>query len=123
MILSLYSEFHLLKGSVSLPKIHAFNHVLRFILTYYVNYGLSGRKTFSIMKDIHQVSISLQTVLNYANATSFITKTSIDYYPYELSDSICGDETYIRINGKWNDIFLFFDAVKMIILSQHFFAQ
>jgi transposase-like protein len=112
-----------LKGSVSLPKIHAFNHVLRFILTYYVNYGLSGRKTFPIMKDIHQVSISLQTVLNYANATSFITKTSIDYYPYELSDSICGDETYIRVNGKWNDIFLFFDAVKMVILSQHFFAQ
>ena len=107
------------KGSVSLPKIYASNHVLGLVLTYYVNYGLSARKTAAIMKDIHQVDISHQTVLNYANTVSVITKPFVDHYPYELSDSICGDETYIRVNGKWHYIFFFFDAVKKIILSYH----
>ena len=107
------------KGNVALPKIYASNHVLGLVLTYYVNYGLSARKTASIMKDIHQVNISHQTVLNYANAVSVITKPFVDNYPYELSDSICGDETYIRVNGKWHYIFFFFDAVKKIILSYH----
>lgn len=107
------------KGSVSLPKIYASNHVLGLVLTYYVNYGLSARKTAAIMKDIHQVNISHQTVLNYANTVSIITKPFVDHYPYELSDSICGDETYIRVNGKWHYVFFFFDAVKKIILSYH----
>lgn len=93
--------------------------MLGLVLTYYVNYGLSARKTAAIMKDIHQVSISHQTVLNYANTVSVITNPFVDYYPYELSDSICGDETYIRVNGKWHYIFFFFDAVKKIILSYH----
>ena len=108
-----------IKGSVALPKIYASNHVLGLVLTYYVNYGLSARKTAAIMKDIHEVNISHQTVLNYANTVSVITKPFVDLYPYELSDSICGDETYIRVNGKWHYIFFFFDAVKKIILSYH----
>lgn len=107
------------KGTVSLPKIYASNHVLGLVLTYYVNYGLSARKTAAIMKDIHQVDISHQTVLNYANTVSIITKPFVDFYPYELSGSVCGDETYIRVNGKWHYIFFFFDAVKKIILSYH----
>ncbi|MED3697650.1 DDE-type integrase/transposase/recombinase, partial [Heyndrickxia sporothermodurans] len=37
--------------------------------------------------------------------------------PYELSDQFCGDETYIRVNGKWHYLFFFFDAVKKIVLS------
>lgn len=107
------------KGSVALPKIYASNHVLGLVLTYYVNYGLSARKTAAIMKDIHEVNISHQTVLNYANAISIITKPFVDFFPYELSDSVCGDETYIRVNGKWHYVFFFFDAVKKIILSYH----
>ena len=107
------------KGNVSLPKIYASNHVLGLVLTYYVNYGLSARKTAAIMKDIHQVDISHQTVLNYANTVSILTKPFVDFYPYELSGSVCGDETYIRVNGKWHYIFFFFDAVKKIILSYH----
>ena len=107
------------KGVVSLPKINSSNHVLGLVLTYYVNYGLSARKTAAIMKDIHEVNISHQTVLNYANTVGIITKPFVDHYPYELSGSVCGDETYIRVNGKWHYIFFFFDSVKKIILSYH----
>src|SRR5690625_6780147 len=48
-----------------------------------------------------------------------ITKSFIDNYPYELSDKFCGDETYIRVKGKWNYLFFFFDAVKKVVLSYH----
>lgn len=101
---------------VDLSRVYVSPHTLGLILTYYVNYGLSARKT-CIMKDIHGVSISHQSILNYANAVACLVKPFLDHYPYELSHSFCGDETYIRVNGKWQYIFFFFDAAKKIILS------
>lgn len=107
------------KTPVLLPNIYISPHTLGLILTYYVNYGLSSRKTAAIMQDIHNVKVSHQSVLNYANSVSVIVKPFIDGYKYDLSDSFCGDETYIKVGGKWNYIFFFFDAVKKIILSYH----
>lgn len=69
------------------------------------------------MKDVHGVSISHQSILNYENAVALYLKPFIDNYPYELSNQFCGDETYIRVNGRWHYLFFFFDAVKKIILS------
>ncbi len=105
--------------TVDISRIHASQHTLGLILTYYVNYGLSSRRTTAIMEDIHQLKISHQTVLNYAEYVGTLVKPFIDNYPYELSDSFCADETYIKVNGKWQYIFFFFDAVKKIILSYH----
>lgn len=102
---------------VNLSKIHASPHTLGLILTYHVNYGLSARKTAAIMQDVHGVAISHQTILNYENSVALLLKPYVDSYPYELSDQFCGDETYIRVNGKWHYLFFFFDAVKKIILS------
>lgn len=103
--------------TVDLAKIHSDPHTMGIILTYYVNYGHSSRRTASLMKDIHQVSISYQTVLNYAQAVGSIVKPFVDDYPYELSDSFCGDETYLKVKGKWQYLFFFFDSVKKIILA------
>ena len=104
---------------VDLSRVYASPHTLGLILTYYVNYGLSARKTAALMYDIHQVRITHQTILNYANSVTLLTKPFIDHYPYELSDSFCGDETYIRVKGKWHYLFFFFDTVKKVILSYH----
>ena len=105
------------KPRVDLSRIHTSSHTLGLILTYHVNYGISARKTAAIMQDIHNVSISHQTILNYVNSVSILMKPFVDGYPYELSDQFCGDETYIRVNGKWHYLFFFFDAVKKVILS------
>jgi transposase-like protein len=102
---------------VDLSKIYASPHTLGLILTYHVNYGLSARRTAAIMQDVHGVSISRQTILNYGNSVAILLKPYVDHYPYELSDQFCGDETYIRVNGRWHYLFFFFDAVKKIILS------
>lgn len=125
----IYREFELdfdplakespVKPTVDLSRIYASPHTLGLILTYYVNYGLSARKTAALMFDIHQVRITHQTILNYANSVALLTKPFIDHYPYELSNSFCGDETYIRVKGKWHYLFFFFDAAKKVILSYH----
>lgn len=103
--------------NVDLSKIYTSPHTLGLILTYHVNYGLSARKTAAIMQDVHGVLISHQTILNYEKSVALLLKPYVDHYPYELSDQFCGDETYIRVNGRWHYLFFFFDAVKKIILS------
>lgn len=89
------------------------------ILTYHINYGLSARKTAALLYDVHSVKISHQTIINYSNTVSVILKPYLDNYPYEISDSIAGDETYIKINEKWHYIFFFTDTVKKTILSYY----
>lgn len=105
------------RAKVDLSNIRCSAYALGLILTYYVNYGISARKVAAIMYDIHQLKISHQTILNYAAAVALIVKPFVDYYPYQLSESFCGDETYIRVLGKWKYIFFFFDTVKKIIIS------
>jgi len=102
---------------VDLPNISASPHVLGLILTYHINYALPLRKTAALMYDVHGVKVSHQTIANYCNAVAPRIKPIIDHFEYELSDSICGDETYIKIGGIWHYVFFFFDAVKKIILS------
>jgi Transposase and inactivated derivatives len=105
------------KSKVNLSRIQCSSYTLGLILTYHVNYGLSARRTAALMKDIHGLSISHQTILNYENSVALILKPYVDHYPYELSGHYCGDETYLRVNGHWHYLFFFFDTVKKIILS------
>jgi transposase-like protein len=102
---------------VDLPNITASPHILGLILTYHVNYGLPLRKTAALMYDVHGVKISHQSIANYCEAVALRVKPFVDHYPYELSESFCGDETYIKVKGIWHYIFFFFDAAKKIILS------
>jgi len=103
--------------TVDLPKITVSPHILGLILTYHINYGLPLRKTAALMFDVHGVKISHQSIANYCDAVAPRIKPFIDHFPYELSDSFCGDETYIKVKGVWHYIFFFFDATKKIILS------
>ncbi|WP_207655289.1 DDE-type integrase/transposase/recombinase [Clostridium thermosuccinogenes] len=103
--------------SVDISRLYVSPHVLGLILTYHVNFGLSTRMTAALMREVHGVSVSHQSVSNYADAVATNIKPFIDNYKYDLSDSICGDETYIKVLGKWHYVFFIFDAVKKIILS------
>jgi len=103
------------KGCLS--KIHASPQTLGLILTYYVNYGLSARRTAALMQDVHGLKISYQTILNYTSILQAHLKPFVDHYPYQLSNQFCGDETYIKVKGKWHYLVFFFDAVNKIILS------
>ncbi|BDU50404.1 DDE-type integrase/transposase/recombinase [Haliovirga abyssi] len=102
-----------------LSKIQVSPYTLGLILSYNINFGISARKTANLLKEIHGINISYQSILNYAKAVATNVKPIIDNYPYKLSDSICGDETYTKVLGKWKYIFFFFDTKKKIILSHY----
>lgn len=108
-----------IQSRVDLNRIQASPQVLGTILTYYVNYGLSAAKTAALMYDIHQVKISKQTVLNYAEAVGKYLRPFLDRYPYQLSSNLVGDETYLRVKGKWHYLFYFYDATRKIILADY----
>lgn len=105
------------KPKVDLSRIQSSPQTLGLVLTYFVNYGLSARSTAAVIKDVHNIKISRQTVLNHVDALRPLLDYFNQHYPYELSGQYCGDETYIRIKGKWHYLCFFFDAVKKIFLA------
>lgn len=116
-----YRDF--VKQPVDLSKIYSSYYVLGLCLTYHVNYGLSYRQTASILKDIHEVSITYKTVENYCKSVSPTIQALLEFYPYELSDTIAADETYIKILNKTAYIFFYFDAIKKIVTSYRVFEK
>lgn len=106
-----------LDAPVNLSRIHFDSKVLGLVLTYYINYGLSSRKTALILKQVHGLTISHQTVLNYAASVSCVVKPLVDQYPYKLGNVLSGDETYIKVRGKNHYVFFWSDPVSKIITS------
>ena len=106
-----------LDAPVNLSRIHFDSKVLGLVLTYYVNYGLSSRKTALILKQVHGLKISHQTIINYANTVSKAIKPLIDKYPYKLGHILSGDETYIKVRGKDHYVFFWSDPESKIITS------
>ena len=111
------------KSPIDISKAYSSQYIIGLCLTYHVNYGLSYRQTATILKDIHDVNISYKTVENYCKAVSTIVHPLLEFYPYELSDTIAADETYIKILGKTNYIFFYFDAIKKIVTSYRVFEK
>ena len=85
------------------------------ILTYYVNYGLSLRKTALILFEIHDIKLSHQTVANYAQAASHLLFPWLDNFKHDLNSYQCGDETYVKVLGKKAYVFFMCDVKKKII--------
>ena len=108
-------------SKIDLGKIHHSQYTLGLALTYYVNYGLSSRKTSRILYEVHGIKLSHQTVVNYAEAAASITEALNDTYPYKLSNTITFDETYIKVKGKSNYVFFGSDTQNKIITSYRIF--
>ncbi|MCK5344407.1 MAG: DDE-type integrase/transposase/recombinase [Candidatus Heimdallarchaeota archaeon] len=88
--------------SWSLNSIHNSYNTVGLVLAYSISYGISARMTKQILRDVHNISISHQTVLNYLQNASVLIWNFIQKYQGMVSDSqIIGDETYIRITDKW----------------------
>jgi len=116
-----FREF--VKSPIDLNKAYNSWHVIGLILTYRVNYGMSYRQTSAIMADIHNVYLTHQTVFNYCKSVSTIVHPVLEYYPYELSSELAGDETYLKIMGKQHYTFFIFDTIKKIITSYRCFKN
>ena len=116
-----YREF--IQSPIDISRAYSSQYIIGLCLTYHVNYGLSYRQTASILQDVHEVHISYKTVENYCKAASSIIHPLLEFYPYELSDIIAADETYIKILGKTNYIFFYFDSIKKIVTSYRVYEK
>jgi transposase-like protein len=119
---SLKDNVHLsIQSRVDLDKIHHSKYTLGLVLTYYINYGLSSRKTSQILKEVHGIKLSHQSIVNYAEAVGAITESLNVIYPYKLSNTVTFDETYIKVMGKSNYVFFGSDTTNKIITSYRIF--
>ena len=116
-----YRKF--IQSPIDLSRAYSSQYVIGLCLTYHVNYGLSYRQTSAILKDVHEIYISYKTVENYCKAASSIVHPLLEFYPYDLSDEIAADETYIKILGKTNYIFFWFDSINKIVTSYRAFDK
>ena len=116
-----FREF--IKTPIDISKAYSSQYIIGLCLTYHVNYGMSYRQTAALLRDVHEVYISYKTVENYCKSVSTIVHPLLEFYPYELSDTIAADETYIKILGKTNYIFFYFDAIKKIVTSYRVFEK
>lgn len=110
-----------INSKIDLSKIEKSYYVVGLVLTYYINYGLSSRRTSQILKEVHSIKISHQTVVNYAEAAASILEYLNDNYNYNLNNTITFDETYIKVSGKNNYVFFGSDTNNKIITSYRIF--
>lgn len=116
-------ECKALECRVDLSRIHVDEQTLGLILSYYINYGMSSRKVVNILRDLHGIRISHQSVMNYASSVSKIVKNLVDHYPYKLNSTLSADETYVHVSGKQNYVFFFSDPISKIITSYDIFSN
>lgn len=96
------------------------NNIVGLALALFINYGLSTRCTARFFREVFNISISHQTVLNYVNKAAasilpFLNKYNLGF----MYDKLVGDETYIKIKGKWGYVFFIFHPKSQIIFSQY----
>lgn len=93
------------------------SNVMALCLTYRVNLGLSLRKTKQALKDIHNISISHQSIANYCKTAAICVKPFTDNYDYNVGKVLTADETYIKIRGVKGYIWFIMDAAKRSIIG------
>ena len=90
------------------------------VLTYAVSCGLSSRMTSYILRNVHNIDISHQTVQNYMKTSAPILYRFNDVHTQNLHDTnIVGDETYISVSAHWNYSWFVIGALSKAIASFH----
>lgn len=106
-------------AKVDLSKIYNSPNVLGLILTFYISFALSARKTAFILRSVFNINVSYQTVLNYAAAAAFYCHAFNMTYKGPIDSISVGDETYIKVQGKHNYVFFFISAKSLKITAYH----
>ena len=107
------------KPTIDLKKIHNSQNILGLILTFYVSFALSARKTALVLRWVFQINLSYQTVLNYAEAAAYYAHQFNSTRKGPIDNIQAGDETYIKVKGKHNYAFFFISTLNRSITSYH----
>jgi len=124
-----YREYHFknnqlthsapLKPTVNISKIYNSQNILGLIMTFYVSFATSARKTALILRSVFNISVSYQTVLNYAEAAAYYCHQFNLKNKGLVSSRQAGDEAYIKVLGKDNFTFFFISPKGHKITAYH----
>lgn len=107
------------KSRVDIFKIHHTDHILGLILTFYISFALSARKTALVLRMVFNIEVSHQTVLNYIQAVAYYAHQFNMTHKGPIDDISVGDETYIKIGGEQNYVWFCVSASKRTITAYH----
>jgi transposase-like protein len=108
------------RPTVSLNRIHNDINIVGLILTLHISYAITARKTAHMLKNIWQIPVSHQTVLNYANAAAHYCHKFNQDNKGHVDDICAGDETYVKVRAVWHYAWFFLSTVSKKIAAYHF---
>jgi putative transposase len=89
--------------SLSLLNVRRNLEAVGLALAYAVSYGLSARSTARILREIHGISVSHQTILNWMEAAAPLAWRALEKLKGAMHETAAAaDETYIKVLGVWH---------------------
>ena len=107
------------KPSINLAKSYNSINTIGLILSFYVSFAMSARKTALIMYMVFNIKVSHKTVLNYASSAAHYCHIFNLKNKGPIDDISAGDEGYIKILGKHFYSFFFISSKSRKISSYH----
>jgi transposase-like protein len=124
-----YRQYHYQPHELALPQpqpptvdlraIHKGANILGLVLTFYVSFALSARKTALVLRSVFNIPLSYQTVLNYAAAAAFYCHSFNLQHKGPIDPISAGDEAYIKVIGKHHYVFFFISSKSLKITAYH----
>jgi len=93
---------------------------IAFALFFFISFPLSSREVASILSGTFGLSVSHQSIINWASSMAYYLYPLLDTLPVHLSNTWVVDETYLLYEGKWGYLFTVLDGDHGSILSQYF---
>lgn len=109
-----------LKPKVDLNRIHNDMNVFALILTLHISYAVTARKTAHMLRNIWNIKVSYQTVLNYVQIAAYYCHNFNQNHKGEIDTFLAGDETYVKVKGVWHYVWLFISTISHKITAYHF---
>jgi len=94
-------------------------NVLGLVLAFYVSFALSARKTALVLRSVFGISLSYQSVLNYAAAAAFYCHSFNLTHKGSIDEVSAGDEAYLKVMGKQHYVFFFISSKSLKITAYH----
>ena len=102
-----------------IDRIHSSFNTLGLVLTFSVSCGMSSRMTAYILKNVFNIRISHVTVLNYLAQAAVLCHGFNAHYKSPVDSRVAGDETYIRVDDRWNYTWFTIGAESRAIQAYH----
>lgn len=125
-----YREYHYKPGELKVAKpdkpkvdlnlIHNDMNVFALILTLHISYAITARKTAHMLRNIWNIWVSHQTVLNYTQTAAYYCHKFNLKYKGNVDDINAGDESYVKVKGVWHYVWFFISSISHKISAYHF---